>query len=33
MEDELQRRAGASDDHAIAVNAFVNKEKPRFTGR
>ncbi|MGW3426354.1 2-cyclohexenylcarbonyl CoA isomerase [Streptomyces melanosporofaciens] len=33
MEDELQRRAGASEDHAIAVNAFVNKEKPRFTGR
>ncbi|KNE78987.1 MULTISPECIES: enoyl-CoA hydratase-related protein [Streptomyces] len=32
-EDELQTRAGASEDHAIAVEAFVRKEKPRFTGR
>ncbi|MET7933656.1 enoyl-CoA hydratase-related protein [Streptomyces sp. NPDC005322] len=32
-EDELQRRAGASDDHAIAVEAFVKKERPHFTGR
>ncbi|QKV92721.1 enoyl-CoA hydratase/isomerase family protein [Streptomyces sp. NA02950] len=32
-EDELQRRLGASDDHLAAVDAFVKKEKPRFTGR
>jgi 2-(1,2-epoxy-1,2-dihydrophenyl)acetyl-CoA isomerase len=32
-EDELQARAGASEDHAIAVRAFVNKEKPRYLGR
>ncbi|GAA0344317.1 enoyl-CoA hydratase/isomerase family protein [Streptomyces turgidiscabies] len=32
-EDELQARAGASEDHAIAVRAFVNKEKPKFLGR
>ncbi|MGX1272178.1 2-cyclohexenylcarbonyl CoA isomerase [Streptomyces phaeoluteigriseus] len=32
-EDELQTRAGASEDHAIAVRAFVNKEKPRYLGR
>ncbi|HLL32319.1 enoyl-CoA hydratase/isomerase family protein [Streptomyces sp.] len=32
-EDELQRRAGSSEDHAIAVRAFVNKEKPRYLGR
>jgi 2-(1,2-epoxy-1,2-dihydrophenyl)acetyl-CoA isomerase len=32
-EDELQRRAGASEDHAIAVQAFVNKEKPKYLGR
>lgn len=32
-EDELQRRAGASADHHIAVDAFVRKEKPRYTGR
>ena len=32
-EDELQTRAGASEDHAIAVAAFVKKEKPRFLGR
>ncbi|WP_346178810.1 enoyl-CoA hydratase-related protein [Streptomyces cuspidosporus] len=32
-EDELQRRAGASEDHLAAVDAFVKKEKPRFTGR
>ncbi|MEV7287291.1 enoyl-CoA hydratase-related protein [Streptomyces sp. NPDC093252] len=32
-EDELQRRAGASEDHAIAVRAFVNKERPRYLGR
>ncbi|MBC9730644.1 enoyl-CoA hydratase/isomerase family protein [Streptomyces sp. TRM68367] len=32
-EDELQTRAGASEDHAIAVRAFVNKEKPKYLGR
>ncbi|WP_030619580.1 enoyl-CoA hydratase/isomerase family protein [Streptomyces sclerotialus] len=32
-EDELQTRAGASEDHVIAVQAFVKKEKPHFVGR
>ncbi|WP_037676265.1 enoyl-CoA hydratase/isomerase family protein [Streptomyces griseus] len=32
-EDELQTRAGAAEDHAIAVRAFVNKEKPKYSGR
>lgn len=32
-EAELQIQAGASADHHIAVEAFVAKEKPRFTGR
>jgi 2-(1,2-epoxy-1,2-dihydrophenyl)acetyl-CoA isomerase len=32
-EEELQARAGASEDHAIAVSAFLNKEKPRYLGR
>jgi 2-(1,2-epoxy-1,2-dihydrophenyl)acetyl-CoA isomerase len=32
-EDELQGRAGASEDHAIAVRAFVNKEAPEYLGR
>ncbi|GAA3296871.1 enoyl-CoA hydratase-related protein [Streptomyces cinereospinus] len=32
-EDELQARAGASQDHGIAVRAFVNKEKPTYLGR
>ncbi|WP_019545237.1 enoyl-CoA hydratase-related protein [Streptomyces sulphureus] len=32
-EAELQTRAGASADHTIAVEAFVKKEKPEFTGR
>lgn len=31
-EDELQGRAGASEDHRIAVEAFVKKEKPVFLG-
>ncbi|MER6168363.1 enoyl-CoA hydratase/isomerase family protein [Streptomyces violaceorubidus] len=32
-EDELQSRAGASEDHAIAVRAFVEKQKPKYLGR
>ncbi|CAM5744088.1 enoyl-CoA hydratase-related protein [Streptomyces hirsutus] len=32
-EDELQTRAGASEDHTIAVRAFVDKEKPKYRGR
>ncbi|MCQ9130996.1 enoyl-CoA hydratase/isomerase family protein [Streptomyces hilarionis] len=32
-EDELQARAGASEDHTIAVRAFVQKEKPKYLGR
>ncbi|MFJ3232840.1 enoyl-CoA hydratase/isomerase family protein [Streptomyces sp. NPDC086787] len=32
-EDELQSRAGRSEDHTIAVQAFVNKEKPKYLGR
>ncbi|HET9382152.1 MAG TPA: enoyl-CoA hydratase-related protein [Streptomyces sp.] len=32
-EEELQTRAGASEDHAIAVQAFVKKEKPVYLGR
>ncbi|MEU2617335.1 enoyl-CoA hydratase-related protein [Streptomyces sp. NPDC007157] len=32
-EDELQARAGASEDHGIAVQAFVNKERPKYLGR
>ncbi|MFI7346785.1 enoyl-CoA hydratase/isomerase family protein [Streptomyces sp. NPDC049936] len=32
-EDELQSRAGSSEDHAIAVRAFVEKRKPRYLGR
>ncbi|MFI1562466.1 enoyl-CoA hydratase/isomerase family protein [Streptomyces sp. NPDC020490] len=32
-EDELQTRAGRSADHVIAVEAFVNKEKPKYLGR
>jgi 2-(1,2-epoxy-1,2-dihydrophenyl)acetyl-CoA isomerase len=31
-EDELQTLAGASQDHWIAVQAFLAKEKPRYTG-
>ncbi|MGW4804254.1 enoyl-CoA hydratase/isomerase family protein [Kitasatospora sp. NPDC004272] len=32
-EDELQTRAGNSEDHRIAVDAFLAKQKPLFTGR
>ncbi|MFI6082648.1 enoyl-CoA hydratase/isomerase family protein [Streptomyces sp. NPDC051217] len=32
-EDELQNRAGASQDHGIAVQAFLDKAKPRYVGR
>ncbi|MFC7819205.1 MULTISPECIES: enoyl-CoA hydratase/isomerase family protein [unclassified Streptomyces] len=32
-EEELQSRAGTSEDHAIAVRAFVNKEAPRYLGK
>jgi 2-(1,2-epoxy-1,2-dihydrophenyl)acetyl-CoA isomerase len=32
-EDELQTRAGSSEDHMIAVQAFVDKEKPKYLGR
>ncbi|MDJ1136692.1 enoyl-CoA hydratase-related protein [Streptomyces iconiensis] len=32
-ESELQLRVGGSADHRIAVEAFVKKEQPRFTGR
>ncbi|HEV7628922.1 MAG TPA: enoyl-CoA hydratase-related protein [Streptomyces sp.] len=32
-ESELQIRAGASQDHQAAVEAFVKKEKPHFTGK
>jgi 2-(1,2-epoxy-1,2-dihydrophenyl)acetyl-CoA isomerase len=31
-EGELQTRAGRSADHAIAVQAFLAKEKPRYVG-
>ncbi|KAF4410411.1 2-cyclohexenylcarbonyl CoA isomerase [Streptomyces lycii] len=32
-EEELQARAGASEDHRIAVDAFVKKGQPRYLGR
>ncbi|MDT3396233.1 enoyl-CoA hydratase-related protein [Streptomyces sp. B1866] len=32
-EEELQLRAGGSADHQAAVDAFVRKERPVFTGR
>ncbi|MFE8939459.1 MULTISPECIES: 2-cyclohexenylcarbonyl CoA isomerase [unclassified Streptomyces] len=32
-EEELQTLAGASEDHTIAVRAFVAKEKPVYLGR
>jgi 2-(1,2-epoxy-1,2-dihydrophenyl)acetyl-CoA isomerase len=32
-EDELQSTAGASEDHGIAVTAFLAKQKPVYVGR
>ncbi|MFI5802418.1 enoyl-CoA hydratase/isomerase family protein [Streptomyces sp. NPDC051561] len=32
-EDELQTLAGASEDHAIAVQAFIDKARPKYLGR
>ncbi|MEU3185257.1 enoyl-CoA hydratase-related protein [Streptomyces sp. NPDC006923] len=32
-ENELQTRAGASEDHTIAVRAFLAKERPKYVGR
>ncbi|MFC9792176.1 enoyl-CoA hydratase/isomerase family protein [Streptomyces sp. NPDC057695] len=32
-EEELQSLAGASEDHTIAVRAFIAKEKPTYLGR
>ncbi|PWI43967.1 enoyl-CoA hydratase-related protein [Streptomyces sp. ICBB 8177] len=32
-EDELQERAGTSEDHRIAVEAFLKKEPPKYVGR
>lgn len=32
-EDELQTLAGESEDHRIAVKAFLAKEKPKYVGR
>ncbi|MGW2231951.1 2-cyclohexenylcarbonyl CoA isomerase [Streptomyces formicae] len=32
-EDELQSKAGRSEDHTIAVRAFIAKEKPEYLGR
>lgn len=32
-EDELQSAAGSSDDHGIAVEAFLSKTTPTFVGR
>jgi 2-(1,2-epoxy-1,2-dihydrophenyl)acetyl-CoA isomerase len=32
-EDELQTRAGETEDHAAAVRSFLAKEKPVFQGR
>ncbi|GAA5009364.1 enoyl-CoA hydratase-related protein [Kitasatospora paranensis] len=32
-EDELQTMAGESEDHTIAVRAFVAKETPKYVGR
>lgn len=32
-EDELQTKAGASQDHTIAVKAFLAKERPAYLGK
>jgi 2-(1,2-epoxy-1,2-dihydrophenyl)acetyl-CoA isomerase len=32
-EEELQTRAGGSEDHTIAVEAFLKKEKPVYRGK
>ncbi|MET9591286.1 enoyl-CoA hydratase-related protein [Streptomyces sp. NPDC006516] len=32
-EDELQTKAGASQDHTIAVEAFLAKQPPKYLGR
>ncbi|MEU0394230.1 enoyl-CoA hydratase-related protein [Streptomyces sp. NPDC006208] len=32
-EEELQSKAGASEDHTIAVKAFLAKEPPKYVGR
>ncbi|MEU8617169.1 enoyl-CoA hydratase-related protein [Streptomyces sp. NPDC048623] len=32
-EDELQTKAGSSEDHRIAVQSFIAKEKPKYLGR
>lgn len=33
LEEELMTRTGTSEDHRAAVDAFLAKEKPRFSGR
>ncbi|HSP59892.1 MAG TPA: enoyl-CoA hydratase-related protein [Ornithinimicrobium sp.] len=33
LEDEFMRRTGVSEDHRAAVQAFLDKERPTFTGR
>ena len=33
LERDLQRRAGASDDYAEGVTAFMNKRAPHYTGK
>jgi len=33
FEAEQMQRTGSSADHAAAVEAFLAKEKPEFTGR
>ena len=32
-EDDAQGRAGATEDHRVAVRSFLAKEVPVFTGR
>jgi 2-(1,2-epoxy-1,2-dihydrophenyl)acetyl-CoA isomerase len=33
LESEIQRKAGQSQDYQIGVQAFMNKQKPVYTGR